>query len=170
MECHIVESKELLFEGCLVKGGAGGAWDKWHEMDSKGQSDPKYAHNHHVDDYPNESRGFEVRFYPEDSEYVFAGSEVTHEEPNVAWEYLKVPATAYAIFDIDEKADTHPQFQGANNWLEENKDKYKSMEWDAGGRISPAVFIVCQWDHRGKYQKDKIMEMWIPLVDIFGNK
>jgi len=165
MECRIVEREALLLAGCLVE-LKGDLWNKWHEMDSKGVSDPKYAH-YHSSDGPNESRAFEVRFYPEHGmPHVFTGLAVTHEEPNAAWEYLKVPATAYAIFDIDEKADTKPQFQGANNWLAENKDKYKQMEWDAGGRVTPAIFIVCQWDHRGKYRKEKIMEMWIPLVKV----
>jgi AraC-like DNA-binding protein len=165
MDCNIVEKKEMLFEGCLIKHKGGNSWSKWEEMDSV-ENDPRYAHYHGVDDYPNESRAFEVRFYPDDGKFIFTGTEVTREEPGVAWEYLRVPAALYAVFDIDEKADTKPQFQGVNNWLEENKDTYKQMIWDADGRVSPAIFAVCQWDHRGKYQKDKIMELWIPLVRI----
>jgi len=140
MDCHIIKREELLFEGCLVKSEGGNAWAKWEEMDSKEASDQRYAHHYQVDDYPNESRAHEIRFYPEDAEY--------------------------AIFDIDQKIDMRPQFQGANDWLEENKDKYKQMEWDADGRIESAIFVINQYDHRGKYQKDKIMELWIPLVKL----
>ena len=166
MDCHIIKREELLFEGCLVKNEGGNAWAKWEEMDSKEASDQRYAHHYQVDDYPNESRAHEIRFYPEDAEYVFTGLEVTQDEPDAAWEYLKVPAAEYAIFEIDQKIDMRPQFQGANDWLEENKDKYKQMEWDADGRIESAIFVINQYDHRGKYQKDKIMELWIPLVKL----
>ena len=111
MDCHIIKRGELLFEGCLVKNKGGNTWEKWEDMDSKEASDPKYAHHYQVDDYPNESRAHEIRFYLEDSEYVFTGLEVTQEEPGAAWEYLKVPVAEYAIFDIDQKIDMRPQFQ-----------------------------------------------------------
>ena len=136
------------------------------KMDAKEAFDPKYAHHYQVDDYPNESRAFEIRFYLEDTEYVFTGLEVTREEPGAVWEYVKVPAAEYAVFDIDQKVDMRPQFQGANDWLEENKDTYRQMEWDAGGRIESAIFVINQYDHMGKYKKDRIMELWIPLVKL----
>ena len=162
MDCCIIERGELLLAGCLVKNEGGDVWGEWERMDSNGESDRRYTHYHLV----NGHQAREVRFYLKDAEYVFTGLEVTHEEPDVAWEYLKVPATAYAIFDIDQKTDTKPQFQGVNNWLEENKGKYKQMEWDAGGRVDSAIFVICQYDHEGKYQQSKIMEMWIPLEKV----
>ena len=166
MNCTIIERKALLLEGCLIKYEGGNAWMKWEKMDSHENNDRRYAHYHQVDNYPEESRAFEVRFYPSDAEYVFTGLEVTHEEPDVAWEYINVPATTYAVFDIDQKVDTRPQFQGVNNWLEENKDKYKQTEWDADGRVDSAIFVVCLYDHRGKFRKEQIMEMWVPIEKV----
>ena len=166
MDCIIVEKKAMLFEGCLVKCEGGNAWAKWEKWDSMESDNPKYAHHHQVDDYPNESRAFEVRFYPKDAEYCFTGLEVTREEPDVIWEYIKIPVATYAIFDIDQKVNTKPQFQAVDNWLEENKDKYKQMKWDADGKVDLSNFVICLYDHRGKFQKDNIMEMWIPLIKV----
>ena len=166
MECQIIEHGELIFEGCLVKNEGGNVWFKWEETDSKGSADPKYAHYHQVDNYPDESRAFEVRFYPDSGEYVFTGTEATREEPGTAWEYLKVPAAVYAVFDIDQKIDMSPQFQGVDEWLEENKGKYRQLEWDAGGHINSSIFVINLYDHRGKYQNDRVMELWIPLVKL----
>ena len=156
MDCQIIERGELLLEGCLVKNDGGNVWSKWEQLDSQNE--------HH--NLINGHQAHEVRFYAEDGEYVFIGLEVTHEESDVAWEYLKVPAVTYAIFDIDQKVDTRPQFEGANIWLDDNKEKYKQMEWNAGGRIDSAIFIVCQYDHSddGKYHNGQVMEMWIPLI------
>ena len=155
MDCRIIERGELLLEGCLVKNEGGDVWSKWEQLDSQNE------HHHLI----NGHQAHEVRFYTEDSEYVFIGLEVTHEKPDTAWEYLKVPAVAYAIFDIDQKVDTGPQFQGANTWLYENKEKYKQMDWNADGRIDSAIFIICQYDHSddGKYHNNRVMEMWIPI-------
>jgi len=156
MDCQIIERGELLLEGCLSKNDGGNLWGKWEDLDSQNE------HHHLI----NGHQAHEVRFYTADGEYVFIGLEVTHEEPDVAWEYLKVPAVTYAIFDIDQKVDTRPQFEGANTWLDENKEKYKQMDWNADGRIDSAVFVICQYDHSddGKYRNGQVMEMWIPLT------
>ena len=46
---HIFENKELLLAGCFVKYEDGkNDWAKWEEMDSKADTDPKYAHHHLV--------------------------------------------------------------------------------------------------------------------------
>ena len=160
MDCRIIECEALLLEGCLVKNENGDVWGKWEGMDSKEDSDLRYTHYCLV----NGHQAHEVRFYLEDSEYVFTGLEVTREKEDVAWEYLRIPAATYAVFDIDQKVDTEPQYQAVNNWLEENKEKYKQMEWDANGQIVSTIFVICQYDHKGKYQKNRIMEMRIPLV------
>lgn len=160
------ESEGLLLEGCLVKNEGGDPWVKWEEMDSKENDDPRYSHYHQADDYPNESRAYEVRFYSEQGAYtdIFTGLAVTHEEPGIAWEYIKIPAAIYAVFDIDHKTNTIPQYISVFEWLENNKTTYKQLQWNADGRVDVPRFIICRYDHRGKYRDNKIMEYWIPLT------
>jgi len=160
MDCNIIKRSEMLFEGCFIKCEGGNDWGLWEEMDSKEASDPKYAHHHLV----NGHQAYEIRFYTKNGEYAFIGLEVTHEEADVAWEYLKIPAAEYAVFDINQKIDTRPQFEGVNDWLDEHKDILKQMEWDAGGRIDSSVFVICLYDHSGKYAEKQVMEFLIPIV------
>ena len=79
------------------------------------------------------------------------------------WDYLQIPKFTYAVFDIDCKIDQHPQFDQINEWLRLNEDKYKQLEWDADGQITPAAFVLCVYDHTNKFASDHIMEMWIPI-------
>ena len=160
---RIFESVELLLAGCLVKYEDGkNDWAKWEEMDSKSASDQKYVHNHLI----NGARAHSVFFYPHDGIYIFTGLEVTGEASNTAWEYLKFPSAIYAVFELDYKVDQGSQYHAFFEWIEQNKDQYKRTKWDANGQVVLSEFAIYIYDHEGKFKKDKIVEMWIPLVKV----
>lgn len=158
----IIESGELLLAGCLIKNEGGNEWAEWEEKDAKGTDDVRYAHHNLVDG----ALAHEVRFYPESGEYVFTGLEVTRGTGETLWEYIKVPAAPYAVFEIDYKIEAQPQYESIDKWLDDNKDTYKQLEWDADGRVASSIFVLCLYDHEGKFGKERIMEMRIPLVRI----
>lgn len=158
-EMKIVEKDEIILIGCLGKQDAGSMWGKWESMSES------HEIKHGVTDEEGHSAGHEARFYPNDGEHIFVGVEVTQIEPDSVWEYLSIPATLYAIFDIDEKIELRPQYDAINEWIDANSSTYKRFVWDADGRVSKSEFVICQYDHRitGKYRKDRVMEMWIPI-------
>ena len=160
-DVKIVEKDEVILIGCHGE-NVGDTWGKWESM-----TDTREIH-HGVTDDDGHSAGHEARFYPDGGEHVFVGVEVTQTDPDSAWEYLKIPAGTYAIFDIDQKIDQSPQFHSINEWLDENKNIYRRFVWDADGHISAADFVICMYDHRtaGKYAQSQIMEMWIPIEKI----
>lgn len=110
-----IDSDELLLAGCLIKNESGNEWSKWEDMDSKESDDVRYAHHHLV----NGSLAHEVRFYPEDSEYVFTGLEVIRKINGTLWEYVKIPPISYAVFEIDYKIDIQSQFHLIDTWLDD---------------------------------------------------
>jgi len=155
-------------DGMIVCGysgdNVGAAWHKWETMSAN-------TANHHEKTLPYDPLtnpgALEARFYHSGGEYDFVGCGiVTGENPDSQWEYLHIPKTTFAVFDIDHKIDQRPQFGALNGWLDENKGKYKRLMLDAGGKINPAEFVICVYDHSGKFGRDRIMEMWIPLVKI----
>jgi len=109
---------------------------------------------------------FEARFYPTEGEFVFVGEVVSIKDPDSVWDYLVVPATTYAVFDVDHKIDQGPQFAEINEWLAANETEYKRFEWDADGKVTKTAFVLCVYDHKEKFGKEQIMEMWIPLIKI----
>jgi hypothetical protein len=156
----IIENKELLLAGCLVKYVDGGNdWAEWEEMDSKADADPKYAHHHII----NSHQAHSVFFYPNDGLYVFTGLEVTEEVNDTAWEYMRFPPVTYAVFELDYNVNQDPQYKAIDMWIEANKAEYKRFEWDAGGRVASSEFGVYIYDHGGKF-KNRIVELWIPFV------
>ena len=164
---RIEESKSLLFEGCFSEDMAENGWGKWEEMDSREADDPRYAHYHQIHVYPEESRAYEIRFYNGDFEYtdLFTGLAVTREEPNAAWEYMTIPLADYAVFDIDYKVDTGAQFEGVLEWLRDS-DAYRQVRWNGGRRAVSNLFVICQFDHRGKWRDGNVMECWLPITGI----
>ena len=158
-EMRIIEKEKFTLIGCMDNQHASAIWDKWDKMSETIEI------KHGIVDDEGHSAAHEVRFYPGDGEHIFVGVEVSRVDPGSEWEYLSVPAALYAVFEIDQKIDQNPQFAEINKWLEDNAGTYNRFIWDADGKVSPSEFVICQYDHRieGKYHKDKIMEMWIPI-------
>ena len=150
------ESKGMLLVGCLVKNEGGNSWAKWEDMDTK------HKHHHLV----NGEQAHEVWFYTNEGEFVFTGLEATEQEPNSIWEYIQFPAVTYAIFEIDCNENQEPQIASVDKWLNENSNNYERLKFDANGRINLSDFDICYFDHRGKFGKQNIMEIWVPLVKI----
>ena len=158
---RFIENKSILL--CGNNGGdAGSAWRKWEET-SVGHPELKCGLPYDAHSNPG---AFEVRFYPSGGEYVFVGTQMSQTEPESKWHYIQIPETIYVVFDIDCKIDQGPQFAGLNEWLHNNKEKYKRFTWDANGKISPAEFVICVYDHTNKFAKEQIMEMWVSLVEV----
>jgi predicted transcriptional regulator YdeE len=158
-EVSIIEKEEIILIGCMGGRDAGAVWGKWEEMTEE------HRIHHGIGDDKGNSAAHEVRFYSSGGEHIFAGVEVSKTEPDSEWEYLSVPAALYAVFEIDQKIDQRAQYNEVNKWLDENTATYKRFIWDADGKLNPAEFHICQYDHRaeGKFAKDRIMEMWIPI-------
>ena len=150
------ESKGLLLAGCLVKNEGGNTWAKWEDMDTK----------HEIQHLVNGEQAHEVWFYTNDGDFVFTGVEVAKQKSNTVWEYINIPAVTYAVFEVDCSISQEPQIALIDKWLDENKDSYKRFLFDANGRITPSDFDICYFDHGGKFGKEKIMEIRIPLVKI----
>ncbi len=157
----IIENKELLLAGCLVKYDGRNEWDKWEEYDQKGNNDEKYIHHHLVNGHQGHSLWFHL-----DNSYVFTGLEVTKEAFGTAWEYLKVPTVTYAVFDLDYKTDLDPQYYDIEKWVEKQKDVYEWAKWDADGKVEESKFSIYLYDHGGKFKENRIVEFWIPLNSI----
>ena len=153
---RFVESKDVLLAGCLIKNEGGNLWAKWEDMDAK--------HEHHY--LVNGEQAHEVWFYTNDGEFVFTGLEATEQKSDSIWEYIRIPAVTYAIFEVDCNINQEPQIASIDKWLDEKKDKYKRFTFDAGNRINSSDFDICFFDHEEKFGKEKIMEIQIPLIRI----
>jgi len=160
-EIEIVEKSAILI-GCFGNSDAGALWSKWGAMSA--------AHEikHGVGDDEGNSAAHEVRFYPKDGERIFVGVEVKKTEADSPWEYLILPSTLYAVFEIDEKIDREPQSAAIEDWLSANSQIYKRKKWDADNCAGEGKFAIYRYDHRigGKYRENRVMEMWIPIKKI----
>jgi len=154
---RFIESEGLLL--CGNKGNdVGSAWRKWES------TSVDYELKHAIPyDANNNPGAFEARFYPDGGEFDFVGIQVGQREPGTAWEYMRIPAAIYAVFEIDCKIDQGPQYNELNEWLNENEVEYKRFKWDADGQIVAAEFVLCVYDHTEKFAKQQIMEIWIPV-------
>jgi len=146
-------TKDLLLVGCFVKSDGSNSWEKWEDMDIK--------HEHHY--LVNGEQAFEVWFYTKDGDYVFTGLEATEQKSDSAWEYMHIPETTYAIFEVNCNEDHDLQIKSIDEWLDKNEEKYKQVVFDAGNRIAPSDFDLCFFDHEGRFGKDRIMEIRVPL-------
>ena len=154
-EMKIINKEELYLCGFLVKADGGNFWEKYEQ-----------ATEHYESPELINWTGYEVRFYPKDGEHIFAGCRQKEKVTSPHYELLSVPAVTWAVFEIDQKINQDPQFDEINKWLDDNKTAYKRFVWDADGRVSLSEFVICWYDHQGKFGKDRIMEMWIPLIRI----
>lgn len=154
-EMEIKEKDELYLSGFHVVPDGGNLWAKY-EKETGLYEGPELV----------DWSAYEVRFHTPEGERVFTGCRQTKKETVPHYELLTVPAILWAIFDIDCKIDQGPQFQDVTRWLEENKNVYRQMRWDAGGKVSTSEFVICWYDHQKKFGEDKIMELWIPLEKV----
>ena len=158
---RFIESKGLLI--CGNSGSdVGSAWQKW-ESTSAGHPALKCGLDYNSNDNPG---AFEVRFYPDEAEFDFVGTQMRQTEPESLWDYMQIPIVTYAVFDIDTKIDQGPQFNGVNDWIAANENEYKRFKWDADGHVKEAEFVICVYDHTEKFAKEQIMELWIPVVKV----
>jgi len=153
-EVRIIEKEEMFLSGFLVEPNGGNLWEKYE------QATEIYEQPELID-----WTAYEVRFYPAEGERVFTACRQKEKITSPHYELLCVPAVTWAVFDIDHKIDQNAQYTEVNQWISENKE-YNQMKWDADNRVSSSEFIIYWYDHQGKFGKDRIMEMWIPLIRI----
>lgn len=156
-EMKIIEKEEMFLCGFLVESSESNLWGKY-EKTTIIHEQPELI----------DWTAYEVRFYPAKGERVFTACRQKEKVIFPHYELLIVPSILWAVFDIDHKIDQTPQYAEVNKWLEENKNIYKQMKWDADGRVGVSEFFICQYDHKttGKFGKDRVMEIWIPLEKI----
>lgn len=151
-EVKIVEKGEIFLCGFYVVPDGGNLWRKY-ETETGIHEQPELV----------DWTAYEVHFYPPEGEYVFTGCRQKEKTSSPHYELMSVPSVCWAVFDIDCKIDQKPQYEAVDKWLDENKNVYKQMKWDADGRISASEFVICLYDHQNKFGKEQIMEMWVPL-------
>ena len=151
-DVKIVETEELFLSGFLVKADSKNPWKRY-ETQTKRHAQPELV----------DWTGYEVRFYPPKGEQIFTACRQKERVNSPHYELLVVPAATWAVFDIDHKIDQAPQYAEVDQWLHENKSRYTQMQWDADGRLAQAEFVLCQYDHQGKFGSERIMELWVPL-------
>jgi len=151
----IVENEEIFLCGFLVKTGEGNLWEKYEKV-TEIHEQPELV----------DWTGYEVWFFPAEGECVFTACRQKEKIVSPHYELLCIPAISWAIFDIDHKTDQNPQYAEIDKWLAENKNTYERFLWDANGRTGVSEFVICRFDHDGKFGKEQIMEYWIPLVKI----
>ena len=138
---------EILLGGFRVAGEKEGVnhWEKYEAQEAM-----EKLHN------AVDMQGCEVRAYPQNpaDEWIYTGVQVTDRDILPAYELLAVPAALYAVFDINCKKKTQPQFDGIDKWLEKNKASYTQGEWNG------APYVVCWY---GRMSAEKVFEMWVPL-------
>jgi len=152
---NIVEKEEMYLCGFLIESAEGNVWWKY-EKETETYEQPELI----------DWTAHEVRFYPTDGERVFTACRQKEKITSLHYELLTVPAILWAVFDIDHKIDQQPQYDEVDKWLDENKHTYQQMKWDADGRVTKSEFVICWYDHQGKFGKERIMEMWIPLEKV----
>ena len=151
----IIEKEEIFLCGFLVQSTGGNHWEKY-EKATEIYEQPELV----------DWTGYEVRFFPKDGEFIFTACRQKEKLASPNYELLSVPAATWAVFDIDHKIDTNPQFDEVDKWIDENKAVYKRIIWDADGRVIPSEFVICWFDHDGKFGSDSIMEIWITIEKI----
>ena len=152
----IIEKEEMFLSGFLVEPNGGNLWGKY-EQATEIHEQPELI----------DWSAYEVRFYPAEGERVFTACRQKEKITSPHYELLSVPAATWAIFEIDHKIDQTPQYAEVNKWLAENRE-YKQMKWDTDSRVNLSEFVICWYDHQGKFGKDRIMEMWIPLEKVIN--
>jgi len=152
LEPRISEKDALYLCGFLVAPGSGNLWKKYESATA-------------LHDTPAlvDWTAYEARFYLPEGEQVFIGCQQEKREESPHYELLAVPAATWAMFEIDCKYDAGPQYVAIDRWISANKDRYEHFSWDADGRVTASEFVICRYDHQGKFGKDSIMEMWVPL-------
>ena len=153
---RIIEKEELYLSGFLVEAKEGSnVWWRY-EKDTETYAQPELI----------DWTAHEVRFYPADGERVFTACRQKEKVTSPHFELLIVPSISWAVFDIDHKINQKPQYDEVDKWLAENKNTYRQMKWDADGRVNESEFVICWYDHQGKFGKGRIMELWIPLEKV----
>lgn len=152
-EVKIVEKEEMYLSGFLVESKGGDIWSKY-ETETEKYEQPELI----------DWTAYEVRFYTKNGEFVYTACRQKEKITSPYYELLTIPSITWAIFDIDHKLDQRPQFDAVNEWLQDNKDTYEQMKWDANGRLDESEFVICWYDHDNKFKNNQIMEMWIPLI------
>ena len=152
---EIIKKEEMFLCGFLVKSERGNSWEKY-EKETQIHEQPELI----------DWSGYEVWFFPADGEYVFTACRQKEKITSPYYELMCIPSTVWAIFDIDHKIDQNPQYADIDKWLDENKHIYSRFLWDAGGCVDISEFVICRFDHDGKFGKEQIMEYWIPLIKI----
>jgi AraC family transcriptional regulator len=151
-EVRIIEKEEMFLSGFLVEATGGNLWAKY-ERETEIYEQPELI----------DWTAHEVRFYTKDGEQVFTACRQKENVTSPHYDTLVVPALTWAVFDIDHTIAQEPQYDAVDKWLDENKNSYKQMQWDGGGRVSKSEFVICWYDHDNKFKKDRIMELWVPI-------
>ena len=152
-EVKLVRKEELYLCGFLVEQNGGDLWEKY--LNETRESPELLDWTAH-----------EVRFYTPKGECVFTACRQKENVCSLYHELLVVPPIFWAVFDIDHKIEMNSQYGAVTKWLDEHKNSYKQMQWNANGRVELSDFVIYWYDHQNKFGKERIMEMWVPLVEI----
>ena len=137
--------REILLGGFHVGSDVNNRWEKYEQEEKIAKL------TNTVDD-----TGFERRIFSPEGIDIFTGVEVTDKNILPNYKLLIVPPAYYAMFEINCNIDIDRQFKGMDEWISDNKNKYRRIKWDNN---NSDYFII--WS--GRYAEEALCEIWVPL-------
>ncbi len=148
---RMIKQGELLIAGVTGDGSqTGELWQRFMELDKKIGLKNKVSDN-----------GYEVRIYNGDECKCHVGVCVSDNNVDSAFTLLRLPASAYAAFEVYVARGYDSQNDAMDEWLEANKERHRQRTID----VSP--YVVEFYDQRFHGDsEDSIVEIWIPIEKV----
>jgi AraC-like DNA-binding protein/predicted transcriptional regulator YdeE len=148
---RMISQGELLIAGVTGDGSqTGELWQRFMELDKRIGLKNKVSDN-----------GYEVRIYSGDECKCHVGVCVSDNNVDSSYTLLRLPASAYAAFEVYVAQGYDSQNDAMDEWLEANKEKHRQRTIDG----SP--YVVEFYDERFHGDsEDSIVEIWIPIEKV----
>jgi len=148
---------KLIKKGELLIAGITGDGSKTHEVwEQFMELYEKIDIKNKLSDY-----GYEIRIYNDEQCTCHVGVCVSDSNIDDAFTLMKLPASTYASFEVYVARGYNSQNQAMDEWLENNKEKYKQRLIDGN------PYVVEFYDERFQGDsEDSIAEIWIPVEEI----
>jgi predicted transcriptional regulator YdeE len=107
------------------------------------------------------TEGYEVRLYSDSGmSKVHVGQRVSGQDIPAEYKVYRLPASAYAEFEVSSARGYESGNDAMSKWLDTNASKYKQ------GNIGGMKYAVEVYDGRYKGEKDpkSVVGIWIPLI------
>jgi AraC-like DNA-binding protein/predicted transcriptional regulator YdeE len=144
----IIKQDKLMI-ACISGDGdeTGAAWDAFMSLNKNKPLENKLSDN-----------GYEVRVHDGDICTVYVGLAVSSDKVDAEYEIFKLPASAYASFDVYVANGYDSENKAMNEWLQTNEEKYTER------LLNGKHYCVEYYDERFKgSEAGSIVEIWVPI-------